>query len=84
MYTIPVNAGIIHVSSVVSTSSHLASMEQVIAAVDEIKSEMQAMNSAMETKMHAMHESMELLLQHKHGWQAHMVSAWQPAEDGRP
>ena len=37
MYTIPVNAGIIHVSSVVSTSSHLASMEQVIATVDEIK-----------------------------------------------
>ncbi len=28
--------------------------------------------------------AMELLLQHKHGWQAHMVSAWQPAEDGRP
>ncbi len=37
MYTIPVEAGIIHVSSVVSTSSHLASMEQVVAAVDEIK-----------------------------------------------
>ncbi len=37
MYTIPVDAGIVHVSSVVSTSSHLASMEQVIAAVDEIK-----------------------------------------------
>ncbi len=37
MYTIPVDAGIVRVSSVVSTSSHLASMEQVIAAVDEIK-----------------------------------------------
>ncbi|MBO94920.1 MAG: hypothetical protein CMI32_08515 [Opitutales bacterium] len=37
MYTIPVSAGLIHVSSVVSTSSHLASMEQVIAAVDELK-----------------------------------------------
>ena len=37
MYTIPVNAGIIHVSSVVSPSSHLASMEQLVAAVDEIK-----------------------------------------------
>ena len=37
MYTIPVDAGMVHVSSVVSTSSHLASMEQVIAAVDEIK-----------------------------------------------
>ena len=37
MYTIPVDAGIVHVSSVVSTTSHLASMEQLIAAVDEIK-----------------------------------------------
>ncbi|MFP6901654.1 MAG: hypothetical protein VCA36_11975 [Opitutales bacterium] len=37
MYTIPVAAGIVHVSSVVATASHLASMEQVIAAVDEIK-----------------------------------------------
>jgi nitrogen regulatory protein PII len=37
MYTIPVNAGIVHVSSVVSTASQLASMDQVIAAMDEIK-----------------------------------------------
>jgi len=37
MYTIPVDAGIVHVSSVVSSSSHLASMEQIIAAVDELK-----------------------------------------------
>jgi 4-diphosphocytidyl-2-C-methyl-D-erythritol kinase len=28
--------------------------------------------------------AMELLMRHQHGWQAHLVSAWEPAEDGRP
>lgn len=37
MYSIPVSDGIINVSSTVSNSSHGASMEQVIAALDEIK-----------------------------------------------
>ena len=37
MYSIPVSDGIINVSSTVSSSSHGASMEQVIAALDEIK-----------------------------------------------
>ncbi|MEK9772875.1 MAG: hypothetical protein VW576_04865 [Opitutae bacterium] len=37
MYSIPVSDGIINVSSTVSSSSHGASMEQIIAALDEIK-----------------------------------------------
>jgi hypothetical protein len=37
MYSIPVSDGLINVSSTVSTSSHGASMEQVIAAIDDIK-----------------------------------------------
>jgi nitrogen regulatory protein PII len=37
MYSIPVSDGIINVSSTVASSSHGASMEQVIAALDEIK-----------------------------------------------
>jgi nitrogen regulatory protein PII len=37
MYSIPVADGIINVSSTVSNSSHGASMEQVISALDEIK-----------------------------------------------
>ena len=37
MYSIPVSEGLINVSSTVSSSSHGASMEQVIAAIDEIK-----------------------------------------------
>jgi len=37
MYSIPVSEGLINVSSTVSKSSHGASMEQIIAAVDEIK-----------------------------------------------
>ncbi len=37
MYSIPVSDGIINVSSTVSSSTHGASMEQVIAALDEIK-----------------------------------------------
>ena len=37
MYSIPVSEGLINVSSTVSSSSHGASMEQVIAAIDDIK-----------------------------------------------
>jgi nitrogen regulatory protein PII len=37
MYSIPVTEGIINVSSTVTNSSHGASMEQVISALDEIK-----------------------------------------------
>ena len=37
MYSIPVSSGIVNVSSTVSSSSHGANMEQVIAAIDEIK-----------------------------------------------
>ena len=37
MYSIPVNAGIINISSVASSAAHGANMEQVIAAIDEIK-----------------------------------------------
>ena len=37
MYSIPVNSGIINVSSVASSAAHGANMEQVIAAIDEIK-----------------------------------------------
>lgn len=37
LYSIPVSDGIINVSSTVASSSHGASMEQVIAALDEIK-----------------------------------------------
>ena len=37
MYSIPVSDGIINVSSTVSNTSHGASMEQVIAVLDEIK-----------------------------------------------
>jgi hypothetical protein len=37
MYSIPVDAGIVNVSSVVSSSAHAATMEQVIAALDELK-----------------------------------------------
>ena len=37
MYSIPVSSGIVNVSSVASTASHGANMEQVIAAIDEIK-----------------------------------------------
>jgi nitrogen regulatory protein PII len=37
MYSIPVSSGIVNVSSVAATSAHGANMEQVIAAIDEIK-----------------------------------------------
>ncbi len=37
MYSIPVSSGVVNVSSTVSSSSHGANMEQVIAAIDEIK-----------------------------------------------
>ena len=37
MYSIPVHSGIINVSSVVSSSAHAATMEQVIAALDDLK-----------------------------------------------
>lgn len=37
MYSIPVTEGIVNVSSTVTNSSHGASMEQVISALDEIK-----------------------------------------------
>ena len=37
MYSIPVSAGIVNVSSVASSAAHGANMEQVIAAIDEIK-----------------------------------------------
>ena len=37
MYSIPVSSGIVNVSSVASTAAHGANMEQVIAAIDEIK-----------------------------------------------
>ncbi len=37
MYSIPVDAGIVNVSSVVSSSAHAATMEQVIAALDDLK-----------------------------------------------
>jgi nitrogen regulatory protein PII len=37
MYSIPVSDGLINVSSTVSSSSHGASMEQVISVIDELK-----------------------------------------------
>ncbi len=37
MYSIPVSSGIVNVSSVAATAAHGANMEQVIAAIDEIK-----------------------------------------------
>jgi nitrogen regulatory protein PII len=37
MYSIPVSSGIVNVSSIAATSAHGANMEQVIAAIDEIK-----------------------------------------------
>jgi len=37
MYSIPVSSGIVNVSSVAATTAHGANMEQVIAAIDEIK-----------------------------------------------
>jgi nitrogen regulatory protein PII len=37
MYSIPVSSGLINVSSTVSSSAHGANMEQIIAALDDIK-----------------------------------------------
>ncbi len=37
MYSIPVNSGLINISSTVSSSAHGANMEQVIAALDDLK-----------------------------------------------
>ena len=37
MYSIPVNSGLINVSSTVSSSAHGANMEQIIAALDDLK-----------------------------------------------
>ena len=37
MYSIPVSSGLINVSSTVSSSAHGANMEQIIAALDDLK-----------------------------------------------
>jgi hypothetical protein len=37
MYSIPVSSGLINVSSTVSSSAHGANMEQIVAALDDIK-----------------------------------------------